>query len=117
MRITLLGDDFFAAVFYSSEARRKRGKRWRLLIRMGRRSLDEFSSARGEENEASSPCAVTDKDIHKVINVMLMSVMVRFRPLPLDIDLVSLDTRSSDRYHQGQVYRYPIAPVHTTHIG
>ncbi|RWW68220.1 hypothetical protein BHE74_00024271 [Ensete ventricosum] len=25
--------------------------------------------------------------------------MVRFRPLPLDIDLVSLDTRSSDRYH------------------
>ncbi|RWW68221.1 hypothetical protein BHE74_00024272 [Ensete ventricosum] len=75
MRITLLGDDFFAAVFYSSEARRKRGKRWRLLIRMGRRSLDEFSSARGEENEASSPCAVTDKDIHKVINVMLIGVM------------------------------------------
>ncbi|RWW16868.1 hypothetical protein GW17_00019230 [Ensete ventricosum] len=44
-----------ATVFSSSKATRKRGKHQRLLLtRTGRRSLDDFLSARGEENVTSS---------------------------------------------------------------
>ncbi|RWW40892.1 hypothetical protein BHE74_00053661 [Ensete ventricosum] len=52
---TSRGGYFFALVFSSSEATRKRGKRRRLLLtHAGRRSLGDVSSVWGEENETSS---------------------------------------------------------------